>query len=914
MEKIYRIAHVLFVLFMFQNIAEAKIKYTVRLAPDSITYRVYLRPDLSYNAPLNTVNSAQVTLVVPTGGFKVANLQTIKGNWANNVSVVAPAENPGFDYFAFALTGSTTQITLSAGVEVLLFTFRNSGVCTGEMRIIENTDPFYPPNMANIASGNQIGFFGGGPGNSWSGNYLSGDSDCTVVINPPGCQDIWDDTLLPDTVYTCGACGTSLPLNFTGDSILWSPNTDIVCTDCPNPTVYPDSTIKYTVKVANGNGCFRFDSIWVVVLKNLVFTVEGVNPSNCGASNGQITVHSQTPGINYAFSLSGLNDFQSDSVFTGLDTGFYTVYLIDTVHDCKGLSFITLTCDTVPTLPPNGQGSISGSVFKDCATVGVFSSNEMGLPNMQVKLTGTDSLGAPVSMSQNTASNGTYLFDKIPSGTYQVQFFATNSLFFSPRHVAGAAALFDSDADPLTGKTASISLQFNQDMAGVNAGLRDTVAPIISPTHPWLQNLTNGDTLYMECGATTVFNATSAAGLDNCDGSVPLDFLEDLPITGDCSDGYLAKMHCGFRAVDQCGNSAEWWFYVVVQDTTAPVLIGVPTNVALLAGTPFPPAPVITASDFCTQTVAVQYTDTLVVTVCDSILTRTWLATDACGNTSKATQVLSIDFCACNRPVVDTVIIRASLCDADDGSAEILLTMSPSLFEFQWIPNTGLPNANANLVTELASGNYLVFVSDKNNSNCFIKLDIFIPDTCFCLQPQLENLAITPARCGGSTGIADIQLPGSEMDYNYAWIPNTGFSSNFGATHTALAPGAYLVFVTHKDVDSCFLKLDIIIPNDTLDCFVTPQDSLYAGPGGNFGISPNDDTINDYFSIPNLDLYPNHLLSVYNRWGSMVYTKRNYDGTWAGDWNGKKLPDGTYFYLIETEKTMFSGYLQINRN
>ena len=80
------------------------------------------------------------------------------------------------------------------------------------------------------------------------------------------------------------------------------------------------------------------------------------------------------------------------------------------------------------------------------------------------------------------------------------------------------------------------------------------------------------------------------------------------------------------------------------------------------------------------------------------------------------------------------------------------------------------------------------------------------------------------------------------------------------------------------------------------------------------GFSPNKDGVNDNFIITGLDEYPENILRVYNRWGNMVYYKENYRNQWQGTWEGKDVPDGTYFYILDTGRgQIYSGYLQIHR-
>ena len=82
-------------------------------------------------------------------------------------------------------------------------------------------------------------------------------------------------------------------------------------------------------------------------------------------------------------------------------------------------------------------------------------------------------------------------------------------------------------------------------------------------------------------------------------------------------------------------------------------------------------------------------------------------------------------------------------------------------------------------------------------------------------------------------------------------------------------------------------------------------------------VSANRDGINDVFYIAGIEDYPESILRIFNRWGNMVYEKKNYKNTWNGTYNNNvDLPDGTYFYLLELhdeENRVFKGYLELFR-
>ena len=75
---------------------------------------------------------------------------------------------------------------------------------------------------------------------------------------------------------------------------------------------------------------------------------------------------------------------------------------------------------------------------------------------------------------------------------------------------------------------------------------------------------------------------------------------------------------------------------------------------------------------------------------------------------------------------------------------------------------------------------------------------------------------------------------------------------------------------------------------------------------------------NDSFTIQGIDDMDNVNLCIYNRWGNQVYRNEGgkYNNDWYGTYNGKNLPEGTYYYIIDLgDKSIepYTGYLQIKK-
>jgi gliding motility-associated-like protein len=81
-------------------------------------------------------------------------------------------------------------------------------------------------------------------------------------------------------------------------------------------------------------------------------------------------------------------------------------------------------------------------------------------------------------------------------------------------------------------------------------------------------------------------------------------------------------------------------------------------------------------------------------------------------------------------------------------------------------------------------------------------------------------------------------------------------------------------------------------------------------------VTPNGDGVNDRWVIPNIDMYPDNEVMVYDKAGRAVFAKRGYNNEWDGTVNGKKLKEDAYFYVIKFNKDgalPIRGYLSIVR-
>ncbi len=67
--------------------------------------------------------------------------------------------------------------------------------------------------------------------------------------------------------------------------------------------------------------------------------------------------------------------------------------------------------------------------------------------------------------------------------------------------------------------------------------------------------------------------------------------------------------------------------------------------------------------------------------------------------------------------------------------------------------------------------------------------------------------------------------------------------------------------------------------------------------------TPNGDRINDNWIVPGLRFFQGARVSVYDRMGTRLFYTENPDLGWDGTLNGKQLPVGSYFWVIEIRET-----------
>jgi gliding motility-associated-like protein len=151
-------------------------------------------------------------------------------------------------------------------------------------------------------------------------------------------------------------------------------------------------------------------------------------------------------------------------------------------------------------------------------------------------------------------------------------------------------------------------------------------------------------------------------------------------------------------------------------------------------------------------------------------------------------------------------------------------------------------------------------------------------------------------------GTAVLNGTGTGNNLTYLWTPATSLSRPDvpAPVISPVADGTYKLMVT--SADGCTASDQVFV-------------KVLKNPSIPNAFSPNRDGVHDRWEILYLDSYPGATVEVFNRYGQKVFESKGYAKPWDGTLNGKELPIGTYYYLIDPKngRKAISGFVDIIR-
>jgi len=130
-----------------------------------------------------------------------------------------------------------------------------------------------------------------------------------------------------------------------------------------------------------------------------------------------------------------------------------------------------------------------------------------------------------------------------------------------------------------------------------------------------------------------------ATATDVCDASVVVT-VSNSAGTASCAGDAVIRT---FTATDDCGNTTTATQVVTIEDSVSPVFTSVPASLTIECGDPIPTDLAI-ATDVCDADVSVIVSESIGASSCTgNQVVRTFTASDDCGNTATASQIVTIE-------------------------------------------------------------------------------------------------------------------------------------------------------------------------------------------------------------------------------------------------------------------------------
>lgn len=240
-------------------------------------------------------------------------------------------------------------------------------------------------------------------------------------------------------------------------------------------------------------------------------------------------------------------------------------------------------------------------------------------------------------------------------------------------------------------------------------------------------------------------------------------------------------------------------------------------------------------------------------------------------------------------------------CGLKTGSVKgVIITGGLPPYTYKWINDAGQPIGNTNSIENLAAGNYKLSVLDArcgdveiNFNIALISTDVGPPslsDTQVC-TPGDAFLFVNDVAPGFTYRLYDMADSATPLDEQ----------ANGRFKISATSNRSFFVSRVSGSCEGARVEVKVSVGLSPLNIANT--------------FTPNGDGHNDYWKINGIENYPQALVQVFNRNGQKLFESRGYATPFNGTYNGKALPEGTYYYIINLNKNcnLLSGSLTILR-
>ncbi|WP_339614348.1 gliding motility-associated C-terminal domain-containing protein, partial [uncultured Winogradskyella sp.] len=411
----------------------------------------------------------------------------------------------------------------------------------------------------------------------------------------------------------------------------------------------------------------------------------------------------------------------------------------------------------------------------------------------------------------------------------------------------------------------------------------------------------------LECDAIPDGNSLTAS--DSCSEATVT--LEEVITDGSCENEYTLVRT--WTATDSCDNTITHTQTINVIDSTAPTFNETLPEDSDVECDAVPNAETLTANDNCgTATVVFEEEITNGACTSDYIMTRTWTATDSCGNDAVHIQIITVQD---NDP-------PTLVSDLDE-------TINVTCDAIPQVPGLVFEDACSNAIE-------VVFNETSTQINDFEDYEIIriwiVTDDCGneadftqVIFVEISNIieANDAERCVLDIEFDLFDLLSGNFDMDGTWSVVSGDATLDGSLFapSTVEVGNY-TFKYSITEGACPTEAEVTVVIDD-ECLVLP-----CSDANNVIISKtvtaNGDNFNEFFTLTGVEFCGFTVeLEIFNRWGAKIYESKNYQNNWNGDSHGSsvgrsgKVPTGTYYYIINLRDSglkPFTGPIYVATN
>ena len=231
------------------------------------------------------------------------------------------------------------------------------------------------------------------------------------------------------------------------------------------------------------------------------------------------------------------------------------------------------------------------------------------------------------------------------------------------------------------------------------------------------------------------------------------------------------------------------------------------------------------------------------------------------------------------------------------------------------IPTTGTYNyvwtgpttpGNVASFTTTTAGTYSVIITDTTTGCTSVSASgtaAFIPAFDFTINGE----------CINNDFILEVVPTGSSFDLNTSNFTWQFDSNTVGSNNATFDVTSYVHAATPAPQLPLTFSVNVTTADGCQQSHPITLDRIYCDIQKGISPNPNPDGKNDFFDLRLLNVQQ---LSIFNRYGTKVYSKGDYTDEWIGQSDsGSELPDGTYYYVIDfkNDQPTKTGWIYINR-